>query len=67
MATKEGKPTWGRFFRGCLVAVGYGAGVAGLDYVGTNLPPLIDQAVGVGIGGLSLMLINFVRDKILKK
>jgi hypothetical protein len=56
-------PTWGRFFRGLLVGSVTVAGYNALDYVDVNLAPMLKGSVGAVVGGVMLMLTNFLRDK----
>jgi len=56
-------PKWSRFFRGLLIGSATVAGYNALDYVDVNLAPMLKGSVGAVVGGLALMLTNFLRDK----
>lgn len=65
--TQDGKPTWGRFFRGFAVGV-LGLTVDyGTNYLTGELPTMLAGTKFAFATGLALMAVNFIRDKFLKK
>lgn len=55
---------WGRLGRGLLIGAGTAAGLYGLDYIATNIPLLLKGGIGSALGGVLLIFVNTLRDKL---